>query len=76
MSLCRRQSFHRTGNDDDAKGEWYAFERGATKTTGGEGWADVWKQDHFGWEYIPDKNVVMIARDDETAFGIGTGWLS
>ena len=27
------------------------IERGATKTTGGEGWADVWKRDHFGWEY-------------------------
>ena len=37
--------------DADPKGDWYAFERGATKTTGGEGWADVWKRDHFGWEY-------------------------
>jgi type II restriction/modification system DNA methylase subunit YeeA len=37
--------------DVDPKCEWYAFERGATKTTGGEGWADVWKRDHFGWEY-------------------------
>ena len=27
--------------DADPKGEWYAFERGATKTTGGEGWADL-----------------------------------
>jgi type II restriction/modification system DNA methylase subunit YeeA len=37
--------------DVDPTGDWYAFERGATKTTGGEGWADVWKRDHFGWEY-------------------------
>jgi type II restriction/modification system DNA methylase subunit YeeA len=37
--------------DADPKGEWYCFERGATKTTGGEGWADVWKRGHFGWEY-------------------------
>jgi len=37
--------------DADPTGDWYAFERGATKTTGGEGWADVWKRDHFGWEY-------------------------
>ena len=35
----------------DPKGEWYAFEKGATKTTGGEGWADVWKRECFGWEY-------------------------
>jgi len=28
------------------------FERGRDpKQTGGEGWADVWKQGHFGWEY-------------------------
>jgi hypothetical protein len=30
--------------DPDSKGEWYCFERGATKTTSGEGWADVWKR--------------------------------
>jgi hypothetical protein len=35
----------------DPKGEFYCFERGATKASGGEGWADVWKRDHFGWEY-------------------------
>jgi hypothetical protein len=35
----------------DPKGEWYAFEKGATKTTGGEGWADVWKRNCFAWEY-------------------------
>ncbi|MFJ7723681.1 class I SAM-dependent DNA methyltransferase, partial [Rhodococcus erythropolis] len=37
--------------DADQKGEWYCFERGASKTAGGEGWADVWKKGHFGWEY-------------------------
>jgi type II restriction/modification system DNA methylase subunit YeeA len=35
----------------DPTGSWYCFERGATKTTGGEGWADVWKRECFGWEY-------------------------
>ncbi len=40
-----------TPTDADPKGEWYCFERGASKTTGGEGWADVWKRNHFGWEY-------------------------
>ncbi|MBM5572423.1 MULTISPECIES: class I SAM-dependent DNA methyltransferase [Deefgea] len=30
--------------------ENYCFERGASKTSGGEGWADVWKRDHFAWE--------------------------
>ena len=37
--------------DADPKGEWYCFERGASKTAGGEGWADVWMRNHFGWEY-------------------------
>lgn len=40
-----------TPAEADPKGEWYAFEKGATKTTGGEGWADVWKRQCFGWEY-------------------------
>ena len=35
----------------DKEGEDYAFERGASKTTGGDGWADVWLRGHFGWEY-------------------------
>jgi type II restriction/modification system DNA methylase subunit YeeA len=40
-----------TPEDADPKGEWYCFEKGATKTTGGDGWADVWMRQHFGWEY-------------------------
>ncbi|WP_338502376.1 class I SAM-dependent DNA methyltransferase [Sphingomonas kaistensis] len=35
----------------DRTGETYAFEKGATKTSGGEGWADVWKRGCFAWEY-------------------------
>lgn len=50
IDLCRMLD-EPAPTDVDPKGEWYAFERGATKTTGGEGWADVWKRDHFGWEY-------------------------
>jgi type II restriction/modification system DNA methylase subunit YeeA len=50
IDLCRLLD-EPAPTDVDQKGEWYAFEKGATKTTGGEGWADVWKRDHFGWEY-------------------------
>jgi hypothetical protein len=50
IDLCRMLD-EPSPTDADPKGEWYAFERGATKTTGGEGWADVWKRGHFGWEY-------------------------
>jgi type II restriction/modification system DNA methylase subunit YeeA len=40
-----------TPNAADPTGDWYAFEKGASKTGGGEGFADVWKREHFGWEY-------------------------
>ncbi len=35
----------------DPKGEWFTFEKGATKPDGSDGWADVWKKGFFGWEY-------------------------
>lgn len=28
----------------------YCFERGAKKSSGGDGWADVWKRGYFAWE--------------------------
>ncbi|MDP2784321.1 MAG: hypothetical protein Q8O38_06975 [Sulfurimicrobium sp.] len=31
--------------------ETYCFERGATRTGAGQGWADVWKQGYFAFEY-------------------------
>ncbi len=42
----------------DPTGEHYCFEKGATKATGGQGFADVWKRECFAWEYKgPDKNL-------------------
>ena len=35
----------------DATGEWFTFEKGASKASGGDGWADVWRKDCFAWEY-------------------------
>lgn len=40
----------------DPKGEWFAFEKGVTKTGGGDGFADVWKRNHFAWEYKKKKS--------------------
>ncbi|HUZ87761.1 MAG TPA: DNA methyltransferase [Candidatus Baltobacterales bacterium] len=37
--------------NSDPDSESYAFEKGAAKTSGGDGWADVWKRGYFGWEY-------------------------
>lgn len=47
--------------DVDTSGDWYCFERGASKTTGGEGWADVWKKGYFGWEYKGKKKDLVAA---------------
>ncbi|MHB0879035.1 MAG: class I SAM-dependent DNA methyltransferase [Anaerolineae bacterium] len=50
LDLCRL-----VGHDDpitaDPVGDWFTFERGATKVSGGDGFADVWKKGFFGWEY-------------------------
>ena len=35
----------------DPDGSFYTFERGASKLSGGEGWADVWYRGHFAWVY-------------------------
>jgi len=37
--------------DADPAGAWYAFEKGAEKLAGGDGFADVWKRGFFAWEY-------------------------
>lgn len=47
----------------DKTGETFCFEKGASKTSGGEGWADVWKRDCFAWEYKGKK------KDLDKAFG-------
>ena len=33
------------------RASFYTFEKGVPQDSGGEGWADVWKKDFFGWEY-------------------------
>ena len=35
----------------DPTGAWFCFEKGAAKAGGGDGWADVWRRNCFGWEY-------------------------
>jgi type II restriction/modification system DNA methylase subunit YeeA len=48
--LCRLIG-HPAPLDADPTGEWFTFEKGVAKTSGGKGWADVWKRGCFGWEY-------------------------
>ena len=49
IDLCRLLD-EPTPNSDPT-GEDYAFEKGATKFTGEDGWADVWRRNCFAWEY-------------------------
>ncbi len=50
IDLCRMLG-QPTPNEADPTGESYAFEKAVTKAAGGDGFADVWKKDFFGWEY-------------------------
>ena len=45
LDLCELLGVEKP-NDPDR----YCFERGATRTGAGRGWADVWKRDCFAWE--------------------------
>ena len=40
-----------TPNEADPAGDFYAFEKGASRTSAGDGFADVWLKNKFGWEY-------------------------
>lgn len=50
LDLCELVK-HPKPADIDKTGEHFCFERGATKTGGNKGWADVWKKGHFAIEY-------------------------
>lgn len=59
IDLCRMLGVP-TPNEDPT-GDSYAFEKGAEKTSGGDGWADVWKRGHFAWEYKGKKKDLQAA---------------
>lgn len=46
MDLCRMLG-EPTPHEADPIGEWFAFEKGAGKLGGGDGFADVWKRGFF-----------------------------
>ena len=54
IDLCRLLGVP-TPAEADPSGESYTFEAGVEKLGGGQGWADVWKRGHFGWEYKGDR---------------------
>jgi hypothetical protein len=46
LDLCELLAVEKPTDPDN-----YCFERGATRTGAGHGWADVWKRGCFAWEY-------------------------
>jgi hypothetical protein len=54
IDLCRLVN-HPTPIEDDPSGERYCFEKGALKSSGTPGFADVWKKGHFAFEYKKKK---------------------
>jgi hypothetical protein len=61
LDLCRLLD-HPTPAEDDPTGDRFTFEKGVSKTGGGDGFADVWKKGFFAWEYKKKK------RDLDKAF--------
>lgn len=55
----------------DPKGEWFTFEKGASKSGGGEGWADVWRKDCFAWEYKGKRKDLDAAFEQLRRYAIG-----
>jgi hypothetical protein len=57
IDLCHMLGVE-TPADADREGTFYTFEKGAPKTGGGDGFADVWYDGRFAWEYkTPGKSL-------------------
>ena len=67
IDLCRLFD-HPTPVEDDPLGDHFTFEKGAPKTGGGEGWADVWKKGYFAWEYKKKKRDLDKALEQLTRY--------
>ena len=58
IDLCRMIGVP-TPVEADPQGDWFTFEKGLDTSTGGKGFADIWRKDCFGWEYKgPGKDLV------------------
>lgn len=60
LDLCHLMD-HATPAEADADGSSFTFEKGAKKTTGRNGFADVWKRGFFAWEYKGRRSSLAVA---------------
>jgi hypothetical protein len=70
IDLCRLFD-HPTPAEDDPLGDHFAFEKGAPKVGGGDGWADVWKKNYFAWEYKKKKRDLDKAMEQLSRYAAG-----
>jgi hypothetical protein len=50
LDLCELLE-HPKPAEADPSGKYFRFEKGVDTSDGHKGWADVWYDQHFGWEY-------------------------
>lgn len=67
--LCRLVD-HPTPIEADPRGEAFTFEKGLQKASGSLGFADVWKREHFGWEYKKRKRNLGEALDQLARYAL------
>lgn len=67
--LCKLLD-HPTPIEADPLGESFAFEKGLQKSGGGLGFADVWKRQHFAWEYKKRKRNLGDALDQLARYAL------
>ena len=67
IDLCRLFE-HPTPVEDDPTGERFTFEKGVSRTGGGDGFADVWKRGFFAWEYKKKKRDLDKALEQITRY--------
>ena len=67
LDLCRLFD-HPTPAEDDPIGDHFTFEKGVSKTGGGDGYADVWKKGYFAWEYKKKKRDLDKALEQLTRY--------
>jgi len=61
---------HPTPAAHDTTGNTFCFEKGAKKTGGGNGWADVWKRGHFAMEYKGPKGDLQKALEQVQRYAL------
>ena len=59
--------------EGDPSGETYTFEKRVDLHDGSSGQADVWKQDHFGWEYKSGGKSLVDAYEQLSGYREGLG---